>query len=169
MQCDIVLLYLNFVPVESKVKINRAFARSVSIACISLFVALLAACAPCQYRGGVAGGAMGGIAGAILDRGNPWRGGVVGATLGAIAGATIADISAQGAREAVYVGRPVEYRTDDGRGYYYAEPIAAEPRTGCRRVRERIYEDGRLVRERIKIVSVEPAYAARQHGDDDDD
>lgn len=150
-------------------KTNRAFAGSVSIVCISLSVALLAACAPCQYRGGVAGGAMGGIAGAILDRGNPWRGGVVGATLGAIAGATIADISAQGAREAVYVGRPVEYRTDDGRGYYYAEPIAGEPRTGCRRVRERIYEDGRLVRERIKIVSVEPSYAARQHEDRDVD
>lgn len=148
-------------------KTKRTFAKSISIALLSASVALLAACAPYQCRGGVAGGAMGGIAGAVLDRGNPWRGGVVGAALGAVAGATIAEISAQGAREAAYAGRPVEYRTDDGNGYYYAEPLAGEPRPGCRKVRERIYEDGRLVRERVKVVSVEPYYS--RHGDDEDD
>ncbi len=125
----------------------------VLIVAVSL---LTVACTPYQYRGGVAGGAVGGIAGAILDSRNPWRGGVVGATLGAIAGATIADISAQGAREAANVDRPVEYRTDDQRVYYYAEPVGYDSRNHCRRVRERIYEDGRLVRERINVVSVEP-------------
>ena len=98
---------------------------------------------------------MGGIAGALLDYRNPWRGGVIGATLGAVAGATIADISAQGAREAAYVGRPVEYRSEDRRGYYYAEPLEYDSQTHCRRVRERMYEDGQLVRERVKIVRVE--------------
>ena len=115
----------------------------------------LSACAPHQYQGGIAGGAMGGIAGALLDYRNPWRGGVIGATLGAVAGATIADISAQGAREAAYVGRPVEYRSEDRRGYYYAEPLEYDSQTHCRRVRERMYEDGQLVRERVKIVRVE--------------
>lgn len=114
----------------------------------------ITACTPYQYQGGVAGGAMGGIAGAVLDYRNPWRGGVIGAALGAVAGATIADISAQGTREAAYVGRPVEYRTEDRRGYYYAEPLDYDPQTHCRRVRERVYEDGYLVRERVQIVSV---------------
>jgi glycine zipper 2TM protein len=122
------------------------------IAAIGLF---FTACAPYQYQGGVAGGAMGGIAGALLDYRNPWRGGVIGAALGAVAGATIADISAQGTREAAYVGRPVEYRTEDRRGYYYAEPLEYDPQTRCRRVRERVYEDGQLMRERVKIVSVD--------------
>lgn len=130
--------------------------RSNFIVLMLLLVPLtLAACAPYHYQGGMAGGAMGGIAGALLDYRNPWRGGVIGAALGAVAGATIADISAQGAREAAYVGRPVEYRTEDRRGYYYAEPMAYDPQTRCRRVRERIYENGQLVQERVRIVSVE--------------
>jgi hypothetical protein len=116
----------------------------------------ITACAPHQYQGGLAGGTMGGIVGAILDYRNPWRGGVIGATLGAVAGATIADISAQGAREAAYVGRPVEYRTEDRRGYYYAEPQEYNSQTHCRRVRERIYEDGQFVQERVKVVRIDP-------------
>lgn len=139
------------------------------IVVIMAFVPALAACAPYQYRGGMAGGAMGGVAGAILDSRNPWRGGVVGATIGAIAGATIAEISLQGAREAAYDDRPVEYRTDDGRGYYYAEPVGRDQRPGCMRVRERYYEDGRLVRERVKIVRIEPGYARHDRDYRDDD
>ncbi|TWJ19757.1 glycine zipper 2TM domain-containing protein [Geobacter argillaceus] len=126
-----------------------------SIAFIAVFGLFTTACAPYQYQGGIAGGTMGGIAGAILDHGNPWRGGVIGATLGAIAGTTIADISVQGAREAAYVGRPVEYHTEDSRVYYYAEPVGYDSYNHCRKIRERLYEDGQLVRERVKIVSIE--------------
>lgn len=115
----------------------------------------LSACAPYQYRGGLTGGAMGGIAGALLDHRNPWRGGIVGAALGTVAGATIADISVQGAREAAYSGRPVEYQSENRRGYYYAEPMEYDSRSHCRKVREKIYEDGQLVRERTTIVSTE--------------
>ncbi|RII26322.1 MAG: hypothetical protein CXR31_11550 [Geobacter sp.] len=117
---------------------------------------LITACAPYQYPGGMAGGTMGGIAGALLDVRNPWRGGVIGATLGAVAGATIADISLQGAREAAYADRPVEYRTDDRRGYYYAEPVGYDEHSHCRKIREKVYEDGRMVREHVRIVSIEP-------------
>jgi hypothetical protein len=98
---------------------------------------------------------MGGIAGALLDHRNPWRGGVVGAALGTVAGATIADISAQGAREAADSGRPVEYQSENRRGHYYAEPMEYDSRSHCRKVREKIYEDGQLVRERTTIVSTE--------------
>jgi hypothetical protein len=95
---------------------------------------------------------MGGIAGAILDARNPWRGGIVGATLGAIAGATIADISVQGAREAAYADRPVEYRTEDRRVRYYAEPLGYDEVRHCRRVRESTYVDGRLVRKKTIVI-----------------
>lgn len=112
------------------------------------------ACAPYQYSGGTAGGAMGGIAGAILDRRNPWRGGVIGAALGSIAGATISEISVRGAREAATVGQPVEYRTETGEGHgrYYAEPVPQSTHTKCRKVRERIYEGDRLVKDHVKEV-----------------
>ncbi|HEY6871703.1 MAG TPA: hypothetical protein VI298_03130 [Geobacteraceae bacterium] len=127
----------------------------------ALFATLIAAttgCTPYQAQGGAAGGAIGGISGAILDSRNPWRGGIIGAAIGAIAGATIADISARGAQEAAINGRPVEYRTDDGRGRYYAEPMEPRGETRCRKVRERVYEDGRLVRDHVREVCTGERY-----------
>jgi uncharacterized protein YcfJ len=115
-------------------------------------LALLTACYPHQYAGSTSGSAIGGIAGALLDQRNPWRGGVIGAALGAIAGATIADISLQGAREAAYAGRPVEYRTESNRAYYYAEPLGYDDERRCRRVREKTFVDGRLVKQRIIVI-----------------
>jgi glycine zipper 2TM protein len=111
-------------------------------------------CTAYQTQGGAAGGAMGGIAGALLDSRNPWRGGVIGATLGALAGATISEVSAQGAREAANAGRPVEYRTERGPYVYRADPVPAPPSasTRCRKVRERVYEGDRLVRDHVKEV-----------------
>lgn len=123
-------------------------------ASIMLMLALLfiTACTEYQYGGAATGGAIGGIAGAIIDSRNPWRGGVIGAALGAMAGATIADVSVRGAREASETGRPVEYRTSDGRGMYYAEPMEYDPHTRCRRVHEKIWEDGQLVKDRTREV-----------------
>ena len=122
----------------------------------------VAACTEYQQRGALTGGAIGGIAGAFLDSRNPWRGGVIGLGLGAIAGATIADIATRGSQEVYETGRPVEYRTEDGRGRYYAEPEGYNPRTKCRKVRERIWEDDRLVKDRVREVcestKYEPGY-----------
>jgi hypothetical protein len=124
-------------------------------------IAASAGCTPYQAQGGAAGGAIGGISGAIIDSRNPWRGGVIGAALGALAGATIADISARGAQEAAVSGRPVEYRTEDGRGRYYAEPVEPGGQTRCRKVRERVYEDGRLIRDHIREVCEGERYEPR--------
>ena len=119
---------------------------------------VLTACAtPYQATGSAIGGTYGGIAGAILDSRNPWRGGVVGAALGALAGATIADVSAHGAREVVTVNRPVEYRTDDRRARYYAEPLGYDDSRRCRRVRENVYVDGRLVKRRTVLYCDQPS------------
>lgn len=121
---------------------------------IILMTALLAVAGCTQYQseGAATGAVVGGAAGAMLDSRNPWRGGVIGAALGAIAGATITDISVRGSREAYGSGNPVEYRTEDGRGVYYAEPMDYNSRTRCRRVHEKIWENGYLVRDRVRDI-----------------
>lgn len=76
-----------------------------------------AGCAPHQVRGGLTGGAMGGIAGAVLDHRNPWRGGVIGASLGALAGTAISDAAVYGGG-GYYTPRSASYpRYSVPRGY----------------------------------------------------
>ncbi|MCL5022806.1 MAG: glycine zipper 2TM domain-containing protein [Nitrospirae bacterium] len=111
-----------------------------------------AACTPYHTQGAVTGGAVGGVTGAFLDHSNPWRGGVIGAALGAVVGATLADISYRASREAYSTGRPVEYRTEDGRGVYRADPEGYVDGTRCRRIHERLWENGRLVKDEIREV-----------------
>lgn len=128
------------------------------IFCLATAAATLSGCMPHQQAGSGAGAYMGGIAGAILDQRNPWRGGVVGAALGAIAGATIADISVQGAREAANAQRPVQYRTDDRRALYYADPEGYDEARRCRRVKEKVYVDGELVKRRTIVICDQGEY-----------
>lgn len=136
-------------------------------AAILLMIALLTvtACTQYHYEGAAAGGAIGGITGAILDHKNPWRGGVIGAALGAVLGATITDISMRGSREAYRTGRPVEYRTENGRGVYRAEPVSdvyyPDAYTKCRKVHERVWEDGRLVKDHVREVCEGERYERR--------
>ena len=123
---------------------------------LSVTTVSLSGCTVHHYEGAGAGAVIGGIAGALLDRENPWRGGVIGAALGGVAGATLTDISARGSREAALSGRPVEYRTRDGRGMYRAEPIGGfhrpDAHTKCRKVHERVWEDGRLAKDVVREV-----------------
>ncbi len=130
-----------------------------------MVVFLVSACSTYHYEGAAVGGAAGGVAGALLDSKNHWRGGVIGAAIGALAGATIADVSVRGSRDAARQDRPVEYRTDDGRGYYRAEPISQpyypNEQTKCRKVNERVWEDGRLVKDTVKEVCEGERYERR--------
>lgn len=132
--------------------------KKVIASLIILALLPLAACTPYHTEGAVGGGAVGGVAGALLDHRNPWRGGVIGAGLGAVLGATIADISYRASREAYTTGRPVEYRTEDGRGVYRAEPLDYDARTRCRRIHEKVWEDGRLVRDHVREVCESTRY-----------
>jgi hypothetical protein len=117
-----------------------------------------------QYHAQGAGsmGAVGGVAGAFLDKKNPWRGGVIGAALGALAGATLTDVSMRASRQSAVARQPVEYRTPDGRGSYRAEPVEYNAQTNCHKVHERAWEDGRLVKDEIREVceseKTEPRY-----------
>ena len=59
------------------------------------------------------------------------------------------------------MGRPVEYRTEDGRGVYRAEPMEGDVKTRCRKVRERIYENDRLVKDHVREVCEGGKYERR--------
>jgi len=128
----------------------------VSLMLILSLLGFIFGCTEYQARGAGTGAVIGGVAGALLS--HSWRGGVIGAALGAVAGATIADISARANREAVEYGRPVEYRTEDGRGVYRADPIDYSGRTRCHKVRERVWEDGNLVKDQVREVCESERY-----------
>jgi hypothetical protein len=109
-------------------------------------------CTEYHAQGAGTGAAIGGITGALLDHRNPWRGGVIGGALGAVAGATVADISMQASREAARTRKPVEYRTEDGRGVYRADPLSYDKHTKCRKVREMVWENDVLVKNQTREI-----------------
>lgn len=129
---------------------------ALAVAALMLFTVACGQLQQQHYEGAGAGAVVGGIAGALLDSKNPWRGGVIGAGLGAVLGATLADISVRGSREAYQSGKPVEYRTEDGRGYYRAEPVSdtyyKDPYTKCKKVSEKVWENGKLIKDTVKEV-----------------
>ncbi|RJQ51843.1 MAG: glycine zipper 2TM domain-containing protein [Nitrospiraceae bacterium] len=124
----------------------------ISILMVLAFLALTVGCTQYHARGAGVGGAIGGVAGALLDRKNPWRGGVIGAVLGGIAGASLTEVSMQASQEAVQQNRPVEYRTTDGRGVVQAYPLDYDAKTRCHKVQERVWEDGKLIKDQIKEI-----------------
>jgi hypothetical protein len=126
-----------------------------------LLLLSLPACTRYHTKGPAVGGSTGGVTGTILDHKNPWRGGVAGAAPGTIAGATLADISYRGSREAIRSGRPVEYTTEDGRGKYHAEPMDYSAGTNCRKVHERVWADGRLVKDQLRDICQGTKYERR--------
>ncbi|MCD5412480.1 YMGG-like glycine zipper-containing protein [Thermodesulfovibrionales bacterium] len=135
--------------------IRKRFAM-LALAVLIMFVVSACALHRHHYEGALAGMGIGAVAGALLDDENRWRGGVIGAAIGAIAGATLTDIAVRGSREAAMSGRSVEYRTEDGRGIYHAQPrgefFHPDPHTKCRMVHERVWEDGVLVKDVIREV-----------------
>ncbi len=124
----------------------------VSLLIITVLLGFTLGCTQYHAQGAGTGAVIGGVAGALLDHRNPWRGGVIGGALGAVTGATLTDISMRASREAVYSRRPVEYRTNDGRGLYRAEPLEFDGRTKCHKVQERVWEDGQLIKDQIREV-----------------
>ncbi len=130
----------------------------ISLFLLLMLIVITSGCATVQpttnrtYEGAGVGAVLGGLAGALLDRHNPWRGGVIGGVIGAVAGGTLTEISARASREAADQRRPVEYRTEDGRGVYRADPVEYNASTRCSKIHERVWEDGRLIKDQIKEV-----------------
>ncbi|MBI4655021.1 MAG: glycine zipper 2TM domain-containing protein [Nitrospirae bacterium] len=126
--------------------------KAISLLLLLNLLWIAAGCTQYHAQGAGAGGVIGGIAGALLDRKNPWRGGVIGGALGALAGATLTDISMRASQEAAASGRPVEYRTEDGRGVYRAEPLEYDAQTKCRKVSEKVWQDGKIAKDQVREV-----------------
>jgi hypothetical protein len=130
-------------------KKNMLFAVAVTLSALFLW-----SCATTErtYQGAGAGGAIGAAAGALIDRNNRWRGAVIGGVLGAALGGTVTEISSRAAREAAYTGKPVAYQSSDGWQKVEAAPVAYNTQTKCHKVREKIWQDGRLVKDEIREV-----------------
>ncbi len=93
---------------------------------------------------------QGAAAGTLIDDDNPWWGAGNGGAVGADFRSTIAKISNKAAGEAVEEGRPVRYESGDGYRRIEASPGAYNEETKCHKVRERAWENDKLVKDRSK-------------------
>ncbi|MBI4698358.1 MAG: glycine zipper 2TM domain-containing protein [Nitrospirae bacterium] len=124
----------------------------ISLILILVLANLVIGCTQYHAQGAGAGGAVGGVAGALLDHKNPWRGGVIGAILGGVLGTTLTDVSMRASQEAAATGKPVQYVTEDGRGVYRAEPVGYNAQTKCHKVHETVTENGVIVKNQEREI-----------------
>lgn len=140
----------------------QSFKLPILFSALFLFSISITSCTKNVQQGAGVGAAVGAAAGALIDDDNPWRGAVVGGALGAALGGTLADISDRASREAAQEGRPVAYESEDGYRRVEASPQGYDEQTKCHKVRERVWEDGKLVKDQVREVcesdKVEPTY-----------
>jgi len=106
-------------------------------------------------QGAGLGAAVGAAAGALLDKKNPWRGAVIGGAAGAILGGGIVEISRRASINAAARNQTVVYRK--GATVVEATPVSEpyynyQQKTTCKKVRKRIWENGKLVTDHIEEV-----------------
>ena len=96
-------------------------------------------CATSQgtYQAAAIGGALGSIAGVLIDQDDRWRGGAIGAAIGSIGGAAITEISTKTAREAVAANTNYMYR---------------DQQTRCYKTHKKVWRDGIIVEDNIEEV-----------------
>ncbi|MGD8562115.1 MAG: glycine zipper 2TM domain-containing protein [Desulfarculaceae bacterium] len=125
-------------------------AKKIALVIVSVLLAMVAvlgcASGPSSSggQGAMAGIAVGGTAGALIDQDNRWRGGIIGGALGAVLGGLLGEISDRAAHEAAQAQKPVQYTSQSGRRQVVAKPAGAKG--DCKIVTERYYENGKLVR-----------------------
>jgi len=126
------------------------------------FVPAFVSCSQYGQTGAGVGAGLGAATGALIDNDNRWRGAAIGAALGGIFGGTLAEVSSQASRQAAYEGKPVSYESEDGYRRVQAEPVDYNAQTDCHKVRERIWEGDKLVKDQVKEVcesnKSEPGY-----------
>jgi hypothetical protein len=86
----------------------------------------------------------------LVEKSSSWRGGSIGASLGGPIEGKIKEISAQASREAAREGKPVAYLSLDGFQRVETFPVGKGESTKCRLVREKIFQEGKLIRDEIK-------------------
>src|SRR3990172_5028712 len=85
-----------------------------------------------------------------------------GAVVGGILAGTVTEIYTRAAVEAAEEGRPVIYQSNDGYQRIEESPVSYNAETKCHKVRERIWQEGQLVKDEVKEVCeserTEPTY-----------
>jgi hypothetical protein len=104
------------------------------------------------YETSAAGAGLGGPAGALIDAEKRWRGGVLGGAKAYAVTGTVTEISTRAAVEAAQEGRPVIYQSDDGFQRVEETPVSYNAEAKCHKVRERIWQEGKLVKDEVKEV-----------------
>jgi len=137
--------------------------RRITIAALTIFIAvsfIASSCTPVDpypssqrtYQGAAAGAAVGSVAGLLIDKDNRWRGAMIGGLLGGALGGTLTEISQRASREAAQEGKPVVYQSNDGFQRVEAAPVDYNENTDCHKIRERVWQDGKLVKDEVKEV-----------------
>lgn len=88
----------------------------------------------------------------LIEKTNTWRGGAIGGSLGNPLEGKIKEISAQASQEAAREGKPVAYLSLDGFQRVETFPVGKGGSNKCPLVREKIFQDGKLIRDEIKEV-----------------
>ena len=88
----------------------------------------------------------------LVEKINIWRGGAIGAALGSPTEGKVKEISTRALREAAQEGKPVAYLSLDGFQRVEVYPVGKGTTPNCRLVREKIYQEGKLVRDEVKEV-----------------
>jgi len=133
---------------------KRSMALFLSVLLLSSVI--MSSCAagpsPQTSQGAAVGAALGSVAGLLIDDNNRWRGAVIGGLIGGALGGSLSEISQRASREAAYGGRPVAYQSRDGFQRVEASPVGYNAQTNCHKVRERIWQDGNLVKDEVKEI-----------------
>lgn len=88
----------------------------------------------------------------LIDKVTTWRGGAIGAGLSKPLEGGIWEIALLTSGEAAREGRPTAYISIDGFQRVEAYPLEKGSKPNCRRVREQIYQDEKLVQDETKEV-----------------
>jgi hypothetical protein len=111
--------------------------------------------APRTQAGAGIGAIVGGLAGLIIDRHNPWRGAVLGGAAGAGIGAVVGNVEDTAAQQAVRRDTAVSYDRTSEQGWH--EQIVATPQEqqgDYKLVDVKYIRDGKVVGEEVKRVPV---------------
>lgn len=132
------------------------------VAGLLLVAASVSSCSQHGQTGAAVGGALGAVTGALIDDDNRWRGAAIGGAIGATLGGTLGEISNQASKEAVREGKPVVYESNDGYRRVESSPVGYNEETRCHKVRERAWDNGKLVKDEVKEIcesdKTEPVY-----------
>ena len=110
---------------------------------------------PRTQAGAGIGAIVGGLAGLIIDRHNPWRGAVLGTAAGAGIGAVVGNIEDTAAQEAARRDTMVSYDRTSEQGWH--ERIVATPQGqqgDYKLVDVKYIRDGKVVGEEVKQVPI---------------